>query len=58
MIAFIMVVHCISRWGGQMFIVTLVCENFSRNVLNMIMRPSTAWVRCYTEPFSKVRQWI
>ena len=46
MIAFIMVMHCISRWGGQMFIVTLVCENFSRNVLNMIMRPSTA---CYTE---------
>ena len=29
MIAFIMVVCCISGWGGQMFIVILVWEHFS-----------------------------
>ena len=33
MIAFIMAVYCISGWGAQMFIVTLVFDNFSRERL-------------------------
>ena len=36
MIAFIMVAYCISRWGEQMFIVTLVSENFSRERLGTV----------------------
>ena len=33
MAAFIMAVYCMNVWGGQMFIVTLVFENFSRGRL-------------------------
>ena len=33
MIAFFMVVDCISGWGGQMFILTLVFENFLKKDL-------------------------
>ena len=28
------------------------------NVLVMIGAPPTAWIPCYTEPFSKIRLWI
>ena len=35
MLAFIWVVCCISRWGRQMIIVTLVFESFEENI-NMI----------------------
>ena len=31
-----MVVYCISRWGEQIFIVTLVLENFSRERLGKV----------------------
>ena len=36
MIAFVMVVFCVSEWVGQMFIVTLVCEYFSKRRLGTV----------------------
>ena len=36
MIAFVMVVFCVSGWDGQMFIVTLVCEYFSKGRLGTV----------------------
>ena len=36
MIAFVMVVLCVSGWVGQMFIVTLVCEYFSKRRLGTV----------------------
>ena len=35
LLASLWVVYCISRWGGQVFIVTLVFGNFEENINNI-----------------------